>query len=437
MAVNLGINIQRSPNRINQQLREAGVIGKYPKLLLDFADNYYLANGGSKTLANAVTHARSSNATMTDGYGPELVTNGGFDSDSDWTKGAGWSISGGKAANDGTINAIYLPKAIEEGKVYACTVDITFNSAGVAYWRLGNTTNLGVMSVDAKSYTQYLVGSADGDYIGIFTNTSITIDNVSVREMPVIKWGPHNLLTYSEDFSNAAWIKSNTTVTANAIVAPDGSTTADKIESTSTSNELRRDISSGTGGSMTLACWFKQGSSASAQTTLLIRNQSTGTNLLAAKLNLSTGAITYLTGSSGATATQGADGWWLFQITTDFTAGNIVRGAVGNGGYSSVSGDFSYIWGAHLYRSDLGGMVDNPERGDSYVPTTSSDKYLPRVGHHVYNGSAWVNEGVLAESEQRVNLVEHSTPDTNWTLNRVTMTENNAVLPMGLKTPLE
>ena len=86
MPVNIGVNIQRSPNRINQQLREAGVEGKFPKLLLDFKDQYYLASGGSKTLANAVTHARSGNAVMTDGYGPELVTNGGFDSDSDWTK---------------------------------------------------------------------------------------------------------------------------------------------------------------------------------------------------------------------------------------------------------------------------------------------------------------------------------------------------------------
>ena len=29
-------------------------------------------------------------------YGPELVTNGDFATDSDWTKGTGWNISGGK-----------------------------------------------------------------------------------------------------------------------------------------------------------------------------------------------------------------------------------------------------------------------------------------------------------------------------------------------------
>ena len=38
-----------------------------------------------------------------------------------------------------------------------------------------------------------------------------------------------NILTYSEDFTNAAWGKEQVAVTANASSAPDGSTTADKI----------------------------------------------------------------------------------------------------------------------------------------------------------------------------------------------------------------
>ena len=36
-----------------------------------------------------------------------------------------------------------------------------------------------------------------------------------------------NLLTYSEQFDNAAWTKSRTTVTANAIVSPDGTQSAE------------------------------------------------------------------------------------------------------------------------------------------------------------------------------------------------------------------
>ena len=39
----------------------------------------------------------------------------------------------------------------------------------------------------------------------------------------------------------------------------------------------------------------------------------------------------------------------------------------------------------------------------------------PRRGHHVYNGSAWVNEGLLLESEARTNLVTYSDDFTQWT----------------------
>ena len=41
----------------------------------------------------------------------------------------------------------------------------------------------------------------------------------------LLKWNGHNLLTYSEDFSNAAWTKTNATLTA-GITAPDESLTA-------------------------------------------------------------------------------------------------------------------------------------------------------------------------------------------------------------------
>ena len=38
-----------------------------------------------------------------------------------------------------------------------------------------------------------------------------------------------NLITYSEDFSNAAWIKSGSTITSNAAISPDGTLNADKL----------------------------------------------------------------------------------------------------------------------------------------------------------------------------------------------------------------
>ena len=61
-----------------------------------------------------------------------------------------------------------------------------------------------------------------------------------------VEYAPHNLLTYSEQFDNAAWITARASVVANAVAAPNGTVTADKlVEDTTASNNhrIRQDIS--------------------------------------------------------------------------------------------------------------------------------------------------------------------------------------------------
>lgn len=161
-----------------------------------------------------------------------------------------------------------------------------------------------------------------------------------------IAYAPHNLLTNSESFEASAWSKTTTTVTSNVIAAPDGTLTAEKIESTGTFPSIHQDINFN-GSIATLSVYFKKGNVATDNNVLLIRNQSTATNILAARLNLDTGEITYLTGSSGASAQNIGNGWWRFTLTTSFTFGNVLRAAI-LGGYISVIGNYSYIWGAQL-----------------------------------------------------------------------------------------
>jgi len=58
----------------------------------------------------------------------------------------------------------------------------------------------------------------------------------------------------------------------------------------------------------------------------------------------------------------------------------------------------------------------------------------PRVGHHIYNGSAWVDEGYFHESEARTNLLTYSSEFDNvdWTKNlNVSITANAIVSPDG------
>ena len=76
-----------------------------------------------------------------------------------------------------------------------------------------------------------------------------------------IVYAPANLVTYSEQFDNAAWIKYEGTVTANATTAPDGTTTADAfIESTTATTDHRLTFagaSAAVGQNLTLSVYAK------------------------------------------------------------------------------------------------------------------------------------------------------------------------------------
>jgi hypothetical protein len=125
--------------------------------------------------------------------------------------------------------------------------------------------------------------------------------------------------------------------------------------------------------------------------------------------------IFYFLGANPATALSKSDiVIGLNTLTFTWAGGDIGQIRLGVGTDANDTGTF-LSGGYHLYRSDLGGMVNNPARGDSYVPTTSAARYLPRVNHHIWNGSAWVNEGLLIESEARTNLIATAPPQSSST----------------------
>lgn len=77
--------------------------------------------------------------------------------------------------------------------------------------------------------------------------------------------------------------------------------------------------------------------------------------------------------------------------------------ALGNSQFAGDGTSGVRVRKMRLYRSDLSGMVDNPDTGDSYVPTTTSAVYMARRSHHIWNGSSWVNEGILTEPSTQTN----------------------------------
>ncbi len=66
--------------------------------------------------------------------GAELVVNGGFATDSDWTKGTGWTISGGEAVATAVASGQSISQAIAAmtaGKSYRITLTISSISGGI------------------------------------------------------------------------------------------------------------------------------------------------------------------------------------------------------------------------------------------------------------------------------------------------------------------
>jgi len=197
-------------------------------------------------------------------FGNELVTNGSFDTDSDWTKQTGWTISGGTANYDFLTNSKYLRQTLLNGgfvtgKTYQVNFEIT---SGTAYMNIKSNAET-LKSTDLYligSYSIDVTASANGSDLLIYglntQGTAFSIDNISIKEVlgdqprlnydisngvvqscPSLLLEPAstNVINYSEDFSQ--WSKLNSTVTSNLITSPDGLQNADLINySISSSN---------------------------------------------------------------------------------------------------------------------------------------------------------------------------------------------------------
>ena len=113
--------------------------------------------------------------------GPEQITNGDFDTDYDWTKGAGWTISGGAASHTG--GASYLSQdALQVDTLYKVSIIITAVSGGFVQIYMGNSPASVLISA-IGNYTYYFT-SQSSVFLGFALRSlgDITIDNVSVKE---------------------------------------------------------------------------------------------------------------------------------------------------------------------------------------------------------------------------------------------------------------
>ena len=147
------------------------------------------ANNAVLNLAQEYTKAQNFNAgTIASTLRPENVTNGDFATDSDWVKGAGWTIAAGVADVDGTQVADSdleqtLSPTLANGLSYFVEFDVLNYTAGNLTPILGGTAGTTVSA--NGSYSEYILAGSTDEKI-IFRadlDGDMQIDNVSIREV--------------------------------------------------------------------------------------------------------------------------------------------------------------------------------------------------------------------------------------------------------------
>jgi hypothetical protein len=289
------------------------------------------------------------------------------------TPTAEWSYSGsawvltGSTTNSQTINTTSLVV----GKWYRASVTVSaINTGSLTFRHPNSSTSFGPTISAPGTYTAIFQATGTALFLrNSTTGQNATVTAFSAQEVP----GNHafqatstarptlrnryNLLTFSEQFDNGAWGRTNIQgVTPNAIAAPDGTTTADLVipNTTSGAHLITNTTVAGAAGAHALKIRVKPG----GYSKFALRDQSYGT--VDAVFHLSgAGSVMWVTGATASASIEAIeDGWYLITATSTLTDASSYRFFILPDAYTSGtlnsyswSGDGTsgvYMWGASL-----------------------------------------------------------------------------------------
>jgi hypothetical protein len=287
-----------------------------------------------------------------------------------------------------------------------------------------NKASLVMVPSGYKEDTVYSVVPSDGSGDLSFTRAS---NGTRINSAGLVEVCPWNLLGYSEEFNNAYWIKDSSTITANDAIAPNGTTTADKFTTTSTTAECQVrasnfSILSNVGIPFTTSVYAKKGTA----NFLRIRNLFSSVTVVERNgwFNLNTGTLGTIDSGQTGTITDVGNGWYRCTLTG-------LVGASGNAnlvdiGFTNTDNTYfpttsvnGYLWGAQL---NIGSTAK------PYFPTTDRLN-VPRLTYQ--NGGGGCPSLLLEKQSTNVVLNSEDFSNASWLTSNVTLTANQTTSPDG------
>jgi hypothetical protein len=253
---------------------------------------------------------------------------------------------------------IVTPNAVKAGKLYS----------------IKPTDGSGDLSV-VRATTKTRVNS-----LGVIESVPINVAalDYSNGSCPSILVEPQrtNLFTYSEQFDNAIWIKTGSTISANAINSPNGTLTADRmVDNISTGGHfVERLVSSSGVNTLSVFCKKDNNRYVELCAASALLNSARFIFDFDTKTITSFGAIGTTITYVGSNITELQDGWFRLSLTFSVISSTLIYCSfilsnspnVGTTNSVSYAGDGTkgvYIWGA---------QYEAGANATSYIPTVAS-----------------------------------------------------------------
>ena len=382
------------------RVNSAGLIEVVPRNLLEYSEqfnNAYWVKQDITVTANATT---APNGTMTaDSVVPTAVTTthqisksavtsaqhtmsvyakaNGYDTIEilDFTNGVNgaiFNLTNGTLTNRGS--GVGTITNVGNGW-YRCTA--TAITTGIRFYipnSLPNFTGNGTSGLFIWG-AQLDLGATATEYFPTTTRLNIPRIDYTNGSCPSLLVEPQrtNLVTYSEQFDDASWTKTNSTVTANSAVSPSGTLTADKIIASAVPGDkyIFKLLTINLAQPFTISAFFKK-----SEYRLAFLRGGGQTSQPYVIYNLDTQSIVSTSGTSSTKIENYGNGWYRISLTLNsrtttvlapnfyfapdsgytLDASNVLQ-YTGNG----TSGGF--LWGA---------QVEQGAYGSSYIPTVAS-----------------------------------------------------------------